>query len=85
MPRVAKGNMEVLLQKNPDPYQHAEEGRKVILGPMPVKTFFEDFLPPVPVGSPVPTPLGAFKGVPSNPRSERDIYTSLVRFASDLT
>ncbi|KAL5480745.1 hypothetical protein ACEPAI_9685 [Sanghuangporus weigelae] len=75
--RIENGSLEALLRNNPDPYHHARDGRKVILGPMPVKAFLEDFLPPAPDESPMPRSSAAFHGVPSNPRNERDIYIPL--------
>ncbi|KAL5499277.1 hypothetical protein ACEPAH_1795 [Sanghuangporus vaninii] len=44
---------------------------------MPVKAFLEDFSPPTPDASSMPRSSAAFRGVPSNPRNERDIYIPL--------
>ncbi|KAL5480803.1 hypothetical protein ACEPAI_9743 [Sanghuangporus weigelae] len=77
LPRIENGSLEALLRNNPDHYHHAREGRRVILGPMPVKAFLEDFLPPAPDESLMPRSSAAFRGVPSNPRNERDIYIPL--------
>ncbi|KAL5522456.1 hypothetical protein ACEPAG_8472 [Sanghuangporus baumii] len=59
-------------------YRHARDGRKVIIGPMPVKVFLDEFLPPVPNGEPMPKPVGAFAKVPRNAKNEKAIYDPLI-------
>ncbi|KAL5499274.1 hypothetical protein ACEPAH_1792 [Sanghuangporus vaninii] len=59
-------------------YRHARDGRKVIIGPMPVKVFLDEFLPPVPNGEPMPKPAGAFAKVPRNAKNEKAIYDPLI-------
>lgn len=48
--------------------------RKHILGPMPVATFLEWFLPPSPNLAECPDSTEAFKYVPHDPAKEQDLY-----------
>ncbi|KAL5480741.1 hypothetical protein ACEPAI_9681 [Sanghuangporus weigelae] len=57
---------------------HAKLGKKTMIGPMPLKQFLNDFLPPVSEDNPMPDPSGAFDGVPLNPVHESDIYEPLI-------
>ncbi|KAL5480746.1 hypothetical protein ACEPAI_9686 [Sanghuangporus weigelae] len=59
-------------------YRHARDGRKVIIGPMPVKVFLDEFLSPVPNGEPMPKPAGAFAKVPRNAKNEKAISDPLI-------
>ncbi|KAL5480749.1 hypothetical protein ACEPAI_9689 [Sanghuangporus weigelae] len=59
-------------------YHHARSGRNVIIGPMPVKAFLDEFLPPAPVGEPMPEPVRAFAKVPRKPKNEKAIYDPLI-------
>ncbi|KAL5480740.1 hypothetical protein ACEPAI_9680 [Sanghuangporus weigelae] len=58
-------------------FRRAREGRKVIIGPMPVKAFLDDFLPPAPDVIPMPNSAAAFAEVSLNPVVEGDIYKPL--------
>ncbi|KAL5523296.1 hypothetical protein ACEPAF_1563 [Sanghuangporus sanghuang] len=60
-------------------YHHARSGRKVIIGPMPVKAFLDEFLSHAPVGKPMPKPVGAFAKVTRNAKNEKAIYDPLVK------
>ena len=68
----------VIEAKVNDVYRYANEGRKVILGPMPVTTFLDEFLPPVPFRERMPKCSGAFNKVPLRPKNEKQIYEALV-------
>ncbi|KAL5522458.1 hypothetical protein ACEPAG_8474 [Sanghuangporus baumii] len=59
-------------------YHHARSGRNVIIGPMPVKAFLDEFLPPAPVGEPMPEPVRAFAKVPRRSKNEKAIYDPLI-------
>ncbi|KAL5523304.1 hypothetical protein ACEPAF_1571 [Sanghuangporus sanghuang] len=58
-------------------FRRAREGRKVIIGPMPVRAFLDEFLPPAPDVIPMPDSAAAFAEVPLNPIVEKDIYEPL--------
>lgn len=62
-----------------DMRHHARSGRKVIIGPMPVKAFLDEFLPPVPEGKPVPKAKRAFATIPRNLKDSDTLSSSLVR------
>ncbi|KAL5495952.1 hypothetical protein ACEPAH_3184 [Sanghuangporus vaninii] len=57
---------------------HAKLGKKTMIGPMPLKQFLNDFLPPVSEDNSMPDPSGAFDDVPLKPRHESDIYEPLI-------
>ena len=63
-----------------DVYQYANEGRKLTVGPMPVRAFLDEFLPPPPGHAPMPKCSRRFSKVPSEPRDDGEIYSALVRF-----
>ncbi|KAL5480747.1 hypothetical protein ACEPAI_9687 [Sanghuangporus weigelae] len=56
---------------------HEAEGRKVLIGPMPVKEFIDEFLPPA--TEQMPDPSGAFDKVPASVKDEKDIYDPLTK------
>ncbi|KAL5495953.1 hypothetical protein ACEPAH_3185 [Sanghuangporus vaninii] len=58
-------------------FRRAREGRKVIIGPMPVRAFLEEFLPPASDAVPMPKSAVAFAEVSLNPVVEGDIYKPL--------
>ncbi|KAL5522450.1 hypothetical protein ACEPAG_8466 [Sanghuangporus baumii] len=58
-------------------FRRAREGRKVIIGPMPVGTFLDEFLPRAPDVTRMPDSAAAFADVPLNPVAENDIYEPL--------
>ena len=62
-----------------DVYRYAGEGKKVILGPIPVQAFLDEFLPPAPADVPMPNCARAFSKVPLRPQDEREICEALVR------
>ncbi|KAL5480802.1 hypothetical protein ACEPAI_9742 [Sanghuangporus weigelae] len=65
-------------QSNFNMYRHARDGRKVIIGPVHVKAFLDEFLPAAPVGKAMPKPVRAFVKVPRRPKNEKAIYDPLI-------
>ncbi|OCB91436.1 hypothetical protein A7U60_g1314 [Sanghuangporus baumii] len=61
-----------------DIHRYAREGRKMIIGPMPVRSFLDEFLPPAPSHKRIPKTAGAFNKVPLRPKDEREIYKVLI-------
>ncbi|KAL5480753.1 hypothetical protein ACEPAI_9693 [Sanghuangporus weigelae] len=61
-----------------DIHRYAREGRKVIIGPMPVRSFLDEFLPSAPGHKRMPKSAGAFNNVPLRPKDEREIYRVLI-------
>ena len=57
--------------------RNADEGMKVLIGPMPVDEFLDEFLPAVDE-SDMPDPTGAFDSVSTTATRESDIYPELV-------
>lgn len=62
-----------------DLYRYASKGGGVIIGPMPVKAFLDEFLPSIPDGKPMPRPGGAFSRSLQNLENEKVLSDSLVR------
>ncbi|KAL5483461.1 hypothetical protein ACEPAI_8692 [Sanghuangporus weigelae] len=58
-------------------FRNADEGMKVLIGPMPVEEFLNEFLPPVDETE-MPDPTGAFDGVPERAKHEEEIYPLLI-------
>ncbi|KAL5480801.1 hypothetical protein ACEPAI_9741 [Sanghuangporus weigelae] len=56
---------------------HEAEGRKVLIGPMPVQAFIDEFLPPT--TEQMPDPARAFDEVPASVKDEKDIYEPLTK------
>ena len=69
-----------LQAENNDVYRHAMDGRKLIIGPMPVRAFLDEFLPATPGHKPMPKSAGAFSRVfPMKVKHEREMSETLVR------
>lgn len=62
-----------------DVHHQARSGRNVIIGPMPVRVFLNEFMPPVPEGMPVPKAEWTFTSEPCHAKDEKTLSGSLVR------
>ena len=60
---------------------NADEGMKVLIGPMPVEKFLDEFLPAVNENG-MPDCAGAFGSVPAVTKDDEEVCSSLVRVIS---
>ncbi|KAL5485979.1 hypothetical protein ACEPAI_7023 [Sanghuangporus weigelae] len=76
--RMTKNKRAIQLRKAEHKHlRNANDGIKVLIGPMPVEEFLNEFLPAVDE-SDMPDPTGAFNAVPVKAVKEREIYSPLI-------